>query len=366
MRHWGYMGKYVIESEVATALKDFVLPEKIGFGQLMAPVMYRVDYADGNWGVGELLAYKPVMVDPAAKVFHYAQVLFEGLKAYKVAVEKPRIFRPDMNWQRLISSAQRMLMPELPMELFMEGLYAVTASCEQIIPRKSGQSLYLRPFMMGTQAELGLKSSATFSFFVIACPAAPIAEGSLRVLIERENTRGARGGTGHVKVSGNYGASLYSTVKAAEKGFDQPLWLDAIEHRYIEELSIMNFFAIIDSEIYTPALNGTILPGVTRDSVIALAKKEGHSVHEAKLDIDELLVSISNGRCTELFVCGTAAIIAPISALGDADNTIYELPKSETSVALDLRRKLLDIQEGRVSDEFNWLADIPEQYYKID
>ncbi len=360
------MSNYIIQDEVTGALKDFVLPENIGFGELMAPVMYRVDYAEGNWGDGELLAYKPIMIEPAAKVFHYAQVLFEGLKAYKVNTGKPRIFRPDMNWQRLLRSAQRMLMPELPRELFMEGLFAVAASCEPIIPGKPGQSLYLRPFMMGTQAALGLKSSNTFSYYVIACPAEAIALGTLRVLIERENTRGARGGTGDVKVSGNYGAALYSTVKAAEKGFDQPLWLDAVEHRYIEELSVMNFFAIIDGEIVTPALNGTILPGVTRDSVIALAKKDGHIVHESKLDIDELLVSISNGRCTELFVCGTAAIIAPISALGDTGNNVYELSIPEDSVALQLRRKLLDIQEGRVRDEFKWLADIPEEYYKID
>ena len=360
------MSKFVVQDEVATALRDFVLPDNIGFGELMAPVMYRVDYADGKWGDRELSAYKQVMMDPAAKVFHYAQVLFEGLKAYKVAVERPRIFRPDMNWQRLIRSAQRMLMPELPKELFMEGLYAVTAACEQIIPDKPGQSLYLRPFMMGTQAALGLKSSNTFSFYVIACPVEPLAVGSLRVLIERENTRGARGGTGHVKVSGNYGASLYSTVKAAEMGFDQPLWLDAMEHRYIEELSVMNFFAIIDSEIMTPALNGTILPGVTRDSVIAIARKEGYAVHETKLDIDELLVSISNGRCTEVFVCGTAAIIAPISALGDTGDKVFELSLPENPVALQLRAKLLDIQEGRVQDDFKWLADIPEEYYQID
>lgn len=352
-----------IHPDLKSILQEFKLPEKLGFGDVMAPVMFRVDYADGEWGTGQLLPYGPLALDPAAKVFHYAQILFEGLKAYRVETEQPVLFRPEKNWQRLDTSAERMLMPALPQELFMQGLFSVTAYCGNLIPRKPEHSLYLRPFMLGTQPALGLATSDTFSFYIIASPSEAVASGALKVLIERENTRAAKGGTGQVKVSGNYGAALYSTSQALKQGFHQSLWLDAVEHRYIEELSIMNFFAVIDNEIYTPELGGTILPGVTRDSVIRLAEDEGFVVHKQLLDIDELLNSITTGACTELFACGTAVIIAPISTLGDAGDRVYDLPAVEKSVALQLRQKLLDIQEGRTDDRFSWLCPIPEQYH---
>jgi branched-chain amino acid aminotransferase len=219
--------------------------------------------------------------------------------------------------------------------------------------------------MIGTQASLSLSASDTFSFYVIASPSGPFKSTPLKVFIERDNTRAALGGTGHVKVSGNYGAALSSTSNAMNKGYDQPLWLDAVEHRFIEELSIMNFFAVVDKEIYTPKLTDTILPGVTRDSIIRLAIEDGVVVHEQAMDIDDLLFSIKSGSCTELFACGTAAIVTPISVLADKDDQKYELPTLDDPVALRLRKRLLEIQQGQAEDTFAWLCPVPKQDWQI-
>lgn len=353
------MKQLTIHPDLGPILKKFKLPEKPGFGNVMAPVMFRADYAGGNWETGQLLPYAPLSLDPASKVIHFAQIVFEGLKAYRVDTPRPVLFRPEKNWQRLVRSAERMMMPVLAEDLFMRALFSITAFCEDIIPARPGHSLYLRPFMLGTQPSLGLSVSDTFSFYVIASPSEAVTSEGLRVLIERDGTRAAKGGTGRVKVSGNYGAALYSTAQAIKQGFHLPLWLDGVEHRYIEELSIMNFFAVIDGEIVTPKLTDTILPGVTRDSVIHLAKDDGMVVHEQALDIDELLSSISAGRCTELFACGTAAIVAPIAVIADKNNKVYALPAVDNSIARRLRKRLLDIQEGRADDKFGWLCPVP-------
>lgn len=359
------MEQLYIHPELNAELLKFKLPEKLGFGNIMAPVMFKADYSNGIWETGQLLPYAPISLDPAAKVFHFAQILFEGLKAYRVETEHPVLFRPEENWQRLNRSAQRMLMPELPQQLFLQALFSITAFCQDLIPARPQHSLYLRPFMIGTQPSLSLSTSDTFSFYVIASPSGPFKSSALKVFVERDNTRAAKGGTGHVKVSGNYGAALYSTAGAANKGYDQPLWLDAVEHRFIEELSIMNFFAVIDKELVTPKLTDTILPGVTRDSIIRLAKEDGIIVHEQAMDIDDLLASIKSGSCSELFACGTAAIVTPISVLADKDEQEFKLPTLDESVVLRLRKRLLDIQEGRAEDKFNWLCSVPKQNYQI-
>jgi branched-chain amino acid aminotransferase len=309
------------------------------------------------------MPYTDIRIDPASKLLNFAQVVFEGLKAYRGEHEHTRLFRPKMNWQRINSSCERMMMPTIPEELFFEGLCALTAHIEPFIPTVSGQSLYLRPLIFGTQPDLGLGTSDQFTFIVIASPSEAIATGPLRIVIERDGTRAASGGTGAVKFSGNYGASLYSSVAAQNAGFDQPLWLDASEHRYIEELSVMNFFAVIDGAICTPELGGTILPGITRDSLITIAKNKGIKVNERKLDVDEVLKLVQSGRCSEAFACGTATIIAPISHIGEKDGTLYELPEPTGRISQSLRKELLDVQEGRKPDVSAWLYAIPRHYY---
>jgi len=328
----------------------------------MAPVMYRIEYQDGRWWDGELLPYGPIAIEPAAKVFHYAQEIFEGLKAYLVDTEQAVLFRPEMNWARFNASAQRLCMPELPEKIFMEALQSVTAHCENIIPKISGQSLYLRPFMMGTQADLSVSGSNTYSFFVIASPSEAYHNGSMRVMVERQDSRAAVGGTGAAKVGGNYAASLLSVRRTHEQGFDQSLWLHPSDRQHIEELSGMNFFAVIEGELHTPQLNGSILPGVTRDSLLELARAMDIGVHERPIEVDELLAQVSAGTCTEAFACGTAAIISSISLFSDVGN-IYELPASPGPIAEQLRHRLLDIQEGRSKDVFDWVRTIGSEFY---
>jgi branched-chain amino acid aminotransferase len=360
------MTRFTVHRDVPAAISRFEKPTQLGFGQVLAPILYRVDYQQGEWGTGQLLPYGPIPLDPAAKVLHYAQGLFEGLKAYRVEQTRAALFRPRKNWERMRASTRRMLMPELPEELFMDGLFAVTAHCESMIPRESGQSLYLRPLMIGTQPGLGLAPSSSYSFIVIASPSDAFAPGPISVLIERSRARAAAGGIGDVKVGANYSASLYCTVQAAKQGFNQPLWLDAATHRYIEELSVMNFFAVIDGELHTPVLSGTILPGVTRDSVMALGRARGLTVRERQMDINELLNLIKSGHCVETFACGTAVVLASISAIGDSNGEIFEFDAASETIAGQLRQDLLDIQEGRAEDRNDWMQSIPTDYYPDD
>jgi len=354
------MRSLIVDPRVELLVREFKLPEPLGFGVCVAPILFRCEYRDGAWGPGEIAPYGPVALDPAAKVLHYAQVVFEGLKAYWVEQEIPALFRPEMNWRRMRSSAARMMMPVPPREMFLEALCMLTEHCASFMPRSSGRALYLRPVLFGTQPALGLGPSDRYTFLVIASPCEAVASGPIRVLVERAGTRASRGGTGAVKTSGNYGASLQATAAALERGFHQPLWLDAESHRYIEELSIMNVFAVIDAELHTPALNGTILPGVTRASIIELARAGGLPVHERRIEVDALVDLIESGRCTEAFACGTAAIIAPISAIGEGDGRVFEFAMPAGAVTARLRDELLALQEGRAPDRFGWMHPVRE------
>lgn len=342
-----------IAPQVAAAIKQFVLPEKLGFGAVNAPVMFSAEWHDRKWGPGWLLPYGPIEILPGARALHYAELVFEGLKAYRIGQSQPNLFRPEENFRRMQRSAQRLAMPPVPEELFFEGLETVTRACAQFIPSRSGQSLYLRPFLFGTESGYLLRNSTTFRFMVIANPVESYASGTPSVAIERRDVRAAVGGVGAAKTAANYAASLRGSTAAVAGGHAVALWLDAASHRYIQELSGMNFFAVIDGELHTPELDTAILPGVTRDSLIRLARHLGHTVHERQMDIDELLKQIRSGHCSEIFACGTAAIIMPISALADADN-VYE-PKQTNVVAHRLRESLLAIQERRAPDPFSWI-----------
>jgi len=235
-------------------------------------------------------------------------------------------------------------------------LSEVTMALADFIPGGSGQSLYLRPFLMGTGPCLSVKSSDAFTFLVIASPSDTYFSQPIRVMVEREDCRAAVGGTGADKVGGNYAASLQATTACIELGFDQPLWLDPRERRCIEELSGMNLVAVVDGELHTPSLSGSILPGVTRASLLDLARHEGQTVVERAIPVDELLDDIRTGRCSEFFACGTAAIVAPISAVGERNGSVVELAGTGR-VAMQLRSAILDIQEGRSDDPFGWVVD---------
>jgi branched-chain amino acid aminotransferase len=283
--------------------------------------------------------------------------VFEGLKAYRVEGRGPNLFRADANCRRFARSASRLSLPIVPEALFFQGLGAVVKACTPIMPTQSGQSLYLRPFLFGTESSYRLCSSRSFRFMVIANPVEPYSSGAITVAIERADVRAAVGGIGEAKAAANYAASLRASTAAVACGHTVALWLDGNEHRYIQELSGMNIFAVFDGELHTPELDGAILPGITRDSLLTLARSLGYTAHERRMALEELLEAIGSGRCSELFACGTAAIVSPIAALAEGDGREYKLRQTDV-LAKRLRESLLAIQERRAPDPFGWTQDM--------
>jgi branched-chain amino acid aminotransferase len=353
------MNTVTVNPEVKNVLSKFQLPDDVGFGKVMAPIMIEADYADGKWGPLELKPYGPITLDPTAKVLHYAQEIFEGLKAYKTDGKGPYLFRPEGNAERFNASAARMAMPDLPIEYFVDGCKVMTAYCSEFIPPGSGETLYLRPYMFATEENLGIKPSEKFKFLIIASPSGNyFSSGSVTVGIERDAVRACPGGVGMAKTGGNYAASLLSAQQAIAKKCQQILWLDAVSHERIEEMSGMNFMCVIDGDLHTPELTETILDGITRKSLLELARRDGLNVIEREMKISELIEDIKSGRCTEAFACGTAAIITPINALQESDDTQYKLTNPEGPVAAKLRSMLLDIQEGRLEGPDGWVVKV--------
>ena len=351
------MSDYDIDPGVPAAIERFKLPETLGFGPVNAPVMFEAEWRDGGWGRGRLEPYGPIELLPGARALQYAELVFEGMKAYRVERSRPNFFRPDANCARLQRSASRMSMPAVPEALFFQGIGAVANACSPIMPTQSGRSLYLRPFLFGTESGYMLRNSHTFRFMVIANPVESYATGSMQVVIERAEVRAAVGGLGEAKASANYAASLRASNAAVERGRTVALWLDGSEHRYLQELSGMNIFAVLDGELHTPELDGAILPGITRDSLLVLARSLGYQMHERRISLDEVLGGIESGRCGEMFACGTAAIVAPIALLVEDDGREYKLRQTDV-VAKHLRESLLAIQERRAPDPFGWTREL--------
>jgi branched-chain amino acid aminotransferase len=348
---------YSIAPGCAEALSAFKLPATLGFGLVTAPVMYSCEFDGKEWGARQLLNYGPLQIYPGARVLQYAELVFEGMKAYRVGHAQPNLFRPHDHWQRLANSATRLSIPVLPESLFMEGVEAMVRACAPFIPRTTRQALYLRPFVYGSEPGYMIRNSNTQRYVVIANPSEVYSAGPMSVAIERADARAANGGTGTAKTGGNYAASLRASSAAAARGHHVVLWLDAPEHRYVQELSGMNLFAVIDGELHTPELDGTILPGITRDSLIAIARRDRIPLHERRIPIDELLGQIKSGHCSELFACGTAAIVSPIQKLVDADGTVYA-PAQVDQKAAQMRESLLSIQERRAPDTFGWVHEV--------
>lgn len=337
-----------ISSEAKQAVKNFTIPEELGFGRVMAPVMLEANFENGKWSDMTIVPFGPISMLPTSKVLHYGQEIFEGLKSYRIKGNGPFLFRPDENAKRFNHSAKRMAMPEVPVENFVEAVKVFSKLCSEIIPRRSGESLYLRPFMFSTEEALGIKPSDTFKFMIVASPSgAYFSGGTISVLIERSAVRAAPGGTGNAKTGGNYAAALEAAIETKKLGHDQTLWLDAVTRKNVEEMSGMNFNCIIDGKLVTPALTDSILAGITRKSLLAIAPLLDIQIEEKKLTIDELIEAIKTGRCTEAFACGTAAIITPIHQIAEKDGTVYKLPSAPGPCSTSLRQALLDIQEGR-------------------
>lgn len=335
---------------VVEKIRDLQIDEdlEIGFGKVMSPIMIECDYKDGQWGDIELKPYAKIELDPCTKVFHYGQEIFEGMKAYRKAdADEAFLFRPFENAKRFNHSARRMGMAEFPEEGFVRCAELISAYSRRIIPRRLGESLYIRPFMIATEVGLGIAPSKEFKFIMVASPSgAYFSVPELKVFVERESCRASEGGTGSAKTGGNYAAGLMASVNCMEKGYHQVMWLDGAEKKYIEEMSGMNFFAIINSELHTPELTDTILHGITRDSILRLAEANQIKTVERKIDITEFINDVKEQRCTEAFVCGTASVIAPVHSFYDNSGELAKVKNPQGIIALGLKEKLLQIQAG--------------------
>jgi branched-chain amino acid aminotransferase len=354
------MKKVEIHPEAVERVKKFTINDpQLGFGKYVAPIMIQAVYDHGEWQRFDLLPYGPLQLDPCSKVLHYGQEIFEGMKVFRHPDDSICMFRPEMNARRFNLSARRMAMPEIPEEQFIEACEVISAYCKHLVPKRLGESLYLRPFMIASEVGLGIKPSKQFIFMVVASPSGSYFAGdAVKVYIEREDIRCAPGGIGFAKTGGNYAASLNSYAKTIQVGCDQTMWLDSVEHKYIEEMSGMNFFCVIDGKIITPSLTDTILDGVTRKSIIEIAKAEKFTVEERKVSIDEVLAAIKEGRCTEAFVCGTAAVIAPIASFMDKDLSVHEVKDPNGKISMQLREKLIAIQAGRTDAPEGWVYPV--------
>ncbi|MFC3299563.1 branched-chain amino acid aminotransferase [Arthrobacter agilis] len=336
-----------------------------GFGNYFtdhtAIVDFRVDETGtGGWQDARLEPYGPIALDPAAAVLHYGQEIFEGMKAYRHADGSIWTFRADANAARLNRSAVRLALPQLPAELFLESLRQLVSADQDWIPSGDGESLYLRPFMIATEAFLGVRPAREVSYRVIASPAGNYFGGEVKpvdIWVSRTYARAGRGGTGAAKAGGNYASSLAAQLEAEAHGCKQVLFLDQFNDNAVEELGGMNvFFVFRDGSIVTPALSGTILEGVTRSSVIQLGRDRGLEVTERKITLDEWRDGVASGEITEVFACGTAAVITPIGQLRDGDDYIGTAGAPAGEVTMSIRSELLGIQTGAVEDTHGWLT----------
>lgn len=351
--------KIHIDTDILEKIGQFQLPPTLGFGEITGPIMASCEFKNETWGELSIVPFGPISIYPTAKVFHYAQEIFEGLKAYNFNDSGPHLFRVKDNYQRFLRSSDRLAMPPIPEEIFTKAIELTVSYSYPIMPKRSGESLYLRPLMIATDNIMSVSPSREYRFFVLTSPSGNYFSSSkIGVAIERNQARAFPGGIGFAKTGGNYAASLLAYKQAKERGLSQTLWLDATHHRYIEELSGMNFFAIINGELHTPELNDTILEGITRDSLLKIAAKQGLKVVERKIDIDELLTQIKNQQCSEAFACGTAAVVTPLSFLEDKNGERYEFKNSDCPIGMMLKKDLLDIQEGRITDPFSWTQKI--------
>jgi branched-chain amino acid aminotransferase len=332
------------------------------FGTIFTDHMFVMDYEEvKGWHNPRITEYAPISLDPSAMVFHYGQEMFEGLKAYKTEDGRILLFRPDKNIERANNTNRRICIPEIPEEDFLQAIQAIVAADKDWIPTKPGTSLYIRPFIIATDPFLGVRPSHTYLFMIILSPVGPYYKEGLnpvKIWIEDEYVRAVKGGIGEAKTGGNYAASLASQVKAHEAGYSQVLWLDGVHRKYIEEVGAMNIFFKINGCVVTPMLNGSILPGVTRNSCIALCKEWGLPVEERLISIDEVYESFLNGTLEEVWGTGTAAVISPVGQLRWKDHVM----KIQDGGIGELSQKLYDtvtgIQIGEIEDTLNWIIEV--------
>ena len=332
--------------------------ENIPFGKYFSDHMLEVDFEDGEWKTPEIKPYQPLLMEPSLAAIHYGQAIFEGIKAYKNPQGEAQIFRPYENFKRFNISAARMQMPQIPEDIFMEGIKLLIKLDINWIPSQEDHSLYIRPFMFSTDEMIGVRPSDKYKFMIILSPTGPYYSAPMRIYVEEQFVRAVPGGIGYAKAAGNYGAAMFATSEAKKKGYDQVLWTDAFDHKYVQECGTMNVFFIIGNTAITPDLNqGTILAGVTRDSVITLLKEIGFTVEERALSIDDVIDAHKAGLLYEVFGTGTAATISLIKELRYKDY-VMEFDVDYWQTAPEIKTRLNDIRYGNRNDTHNWMQKI--------
>jgi branched-chain amino acid aminotransferase len=338
-----------------------------GFGRYFTDHMVTIRWTEGRgWHDAQLVPYAPLSLDPANMTLHYAQTIFEGLKAYRQPDGSVATFRPEANARRFQSSARRLSMPELPVETFIAACDALVRQDRAWVPDAGEASLYLRPFMFATEVGLGVRPANEYLFLVIASPAGSYFPGGVRpvsVWLSEEYVRAAPGGTGAAKAGGNYAASLVAQAQATEHGCDQVVWLDAIERRWIEEMGGMNLYFVYGDRIVTPELSGSLLPGITRDSLLTIAADLGYQAGEGRISVDDWKQGAADGTLTEVFACGTAAVITPVGSVKSTRAGWSVADGAPGPVTLRLRSALLDLQSGRAADPYGWMHPLGVQAY---
>jgi len=346
-----------IRKAETSKLNDLNL-ENLPFGKYFSDHMLEADYENGEWKNVEIKPYQPLLLNPSLSALHYGQAIFEGIKAYKDQNGNAFIFRPQDNFRRFNISAERMQMPSVPEEIFMEGMRKLVELDKNWIPSKHDHSLYIRPFMFSSDDLIGVRPSDTYKFMIILSPTGPYYSAPMRIYVEEKYVRAAPGGVGYAKAAGNYGSAMYATAQAKKLGFDQVLWMDAIHHKNVQECGTMNVFFIIGNKAITPGLEeGTILDGVTRQSSITLLQEMGFTVEERSLSIDEIIEAYKSNQLKEVFGTGTAATISLIKELRYKDFDMkFDVEKWEA--APKLKNWLTDIREGKREDKYHWMQKV--------
>ena len=346
------MNQITVEKSPTTKINEVDF-DNLSFGSVYTDHMLVADYKNGSWNTPKIVPYQPLTLDPAAKIFHYGQSIFEGMKAYKDVDGQVWLFRPIDNHARLNKSAQRMAIPELPQEFFMDGLTALLELEKDWIPTQPGSSLYVRPFMFASGTGLHASPADEYKFLIALAPSGAYFSGKVKVLIEETYARAANGGVGYAKAGGNYAAQFYPTKLAADKGYQQVIWTDDNNHEYIEEAGAMNIFVRIGDTLLTAPTNDRILDGITRKSILELAADLGIKTEVRKIKVSEVVEAAENGSLKEMFGAGTAAVVSPIAGFGYLGKD-YMLPELENDYASLLKRKITDIQYNRSEDKFGW------------
>ena len=336
--------------------------KNLGFGKYFTDHMFLLNYETGKgWFNPRVVPYAPLSMDPSCMVFHYAQEVFEGMKAYRTAAGSVQLFRPYDNARRMNDSCERLCIPKIPEELFVEGVKALVKTDVDWVPSEPDTSLYIRPFVIATDASLGVHASHTYIFCVICCPVgAYYAEGinPVRIYVENDDVRAVKGGTGYTKCGGNYAASIRAGERAAQAGYAQVLWLDGVERKYIEEVGSMNVLFKIDGKVVTPMLTGSVLPGITRRSCLQLLRDWGYEVEERLISAEELFAAAEAGKLEEAWGSGTAAVISPVGEMGWEDRHVVIHGGTIGELTQRLYDTLTGIQWGKIEDPYGWTVKV--------